>query len=144
MRPADRHLRMLNRFQPLLLHFRPCTYIPRSRPPLHLHLPSSQSYIRSFAAMAAPTPPAPVASSSHPAQITALDAPHANNPEPKKAKDKKAKIAATSEHPLEVCTRLAACLTKDPISCSTLLAATASRVFRSPHQDFRQTESRVR
>ncbi|KIP05628.1 hypothetical protein PHLGIDRAFT_24993 [Phlebiopsis gigantea 11061_1 CR5-6] len=44
--------------------------------------------------------PAPVASSSQPAQIPALNAPHAG--QEKKAKEKKAKVAATSEYPLEL------------------------------------------
>ncbi|KAI0795521.1 hypothetical protein C8Q75DRAFT_791290 [Abortiporus biennis] len=42
----------------------------------------------------------PVASSAHPAQIPALDAPHADSA--KKPKEKKGKAAATSAHPLEL------------------------------------------
>ncbi|CAL1709640.1 unnamed protein product [Somion occarium] len=46
------------------------------------------------------TPVHPVASSSQPAQISALKSPHANDT--KKPKEKKTKVAATSEHPLEL------------------------------------------
>ncbi|TCD62131.1 threonyl-tRNA synthetase [Steccherinum ochraceum] len=47
--------------------------------------------------------PAPVQSSSQPAQVPALHAPHADDTAPKKGKDKKAaKNAATSAYPLEL------------------------------------------
>ncbi|KAH8101741.1 tars protein [Cristinia sonorae] len=46
--------------------------------------------------------PAPVSSSSEPAQLPALTAPHANQPDAKKPKEKKAKNAATSAYPLEL------------------------------------------
>lgn len=46
----------------------------------------------------------PVASSSHPAQIPALDSPRVNNEgkKPKEAKEKKPKVTDTSAFPLEV------------------------------------------
>jgi threonyl-tRNA synthetase len=46
----------------------------------------------------------PVASTSQPAQLPALDAPHADtNKKPKEAKEKKAKPQEGLTHPLEVC-----------------------------------------
>lgn len=45
----------------------------------------------------------PVASSSHPAQLPALDSPHAENgPKPKENKEKKPKAVDGSAFPLEV------------------------------------------
>ncbi|KAI0926473.1 threonyl-tRNA synthetase [Taiwanofungus camphoratus] len=83
-------LKVLNRFQPLRF------------PPRRCILASSQPFFQNYSlrfysesAMAAP-----VASSSHPAQLPALQGPHA--PDVKKSKEKKDKTAAPSAHPLEL------------------------------------------
>ena len=81
---------MLNRFQPSLLPSSRCIYSSR----FLLQRRGISSTVKS--AMTTP-----VASSSHPAQIPALQGPHAGDVKKPKEK-KKVKDMATSAHPLEV------------------------------------------
>ena len=82
-------LGLRNRFQPRLLRHRPCKLLP---PPSS----SVKFVLRHTMASAALEP---VSSTAKPAQLPALKGPHAGD---KKPKEKKAKAAAASEHPLEV------------------------------------------
>ena len=85
----------LHRFPLQHLVPRPLYIVPRPplrRPPLAAHFLVSRSHSTSMTT--------PVASSSQPAQIPALENPHQEGT--KKSKDKKAKDTG-SAHPLEVC-----------------------------------------
>ena len=75
----------------------------------------------------------PVASTSQPAQIPALEGPHKDAPAQKKSKDKKAKDA-TSSHPLEV--RWNVSLPRARIhAIGSMLAEPQTGVLRSPYQN---------
>ena len=85
----------------------------------------------------------PVASSSHPAQIPALEGPHIGQNgqnEGKKHKEKKEKVATVGGQPLEVCHF-------GQFTCACSHARTAesqARVLRPSHQNVRPAEGGIR
>ena len=154
---VTRMLRRLNRLQHALPR-RSSTYAtystlcaptrPHRRSYTPPHTPLRTRTLYSSAAMAHP-----VASSSHPAQLPALETPHAADAQggaPKKPKDKK-KADAASQHPLEVRFVLhrfssfcASSRAHGHVRARRSPDATRPRVFRPSHQDIRQAQGGAR
>ena len=82
----------------------------------------------------------PVASSSHPAQIPALEGPHLGQNEGKKPKEKKEKVAAAGSQSLEV--RRLQLFAR--ASSHGRAVESQARVLRPSHQDVRPAEGRIR
>jgi hypothetical protein len=74
----------------------------------------------------------PIASTSQPAQLPALQGPHAPDvQEGKKSKDKKDKSSSSAAYPLEVC----ASFMEMWFGAKYRVAATCTSILRSPHQN---------
>jgi hypothetical protein len=79
----------------------------------------------------------PVASTSQPAQLPALQGPHTHDEtKGKKPKEKKDKITSSTAYPLEVC----ALFIEPCLQAEYRVAATCTSILRSPHQNIRKAK----